>query len=58
MIYFARALQMIGVLRLRFNGAYNENEIEDLANESGFTGVTARLQEGRPAFSHGLINAG
>ena len=38
-------------VRLRFNGAYNENEIEDLANESGFTGVTARLQEGRPAFS-------
>jgi TonB-linked SusC/RagA family outer membrane protein len=34
-----------------FNGAYNKNEIESVANESGFTGVTARLQEGRPAFS-------
>ena len=38
-------------ITLRFNGAYNKNEVEDVDNESGFTGNTARIQEGRPAFS-------
>ncbi len=39
-------------VRVFGNFAYNENEVLDIRNEQGFTGNTARIQEGRRIFSY------
>ncbi|TCK65269.1 TonB-linked SusC/RagA family outer membrane protein [Winogradskyella wandonensis] len=38
-------------IRLNANGNYNKNEVELVSSDTGFTGNTLRVQEGRPIFT-------